>query len=734
MLCALLLTAVGLLQLFGAFIYSPNDYIYAFGGDAFVLYYDIVFHVLHGDSYQTLDAMLYPRGELIYLTDAQGMLSILLRFIHLNVVDLSDVIIGIVHSLNNWAVLAATPVVFQILRRLGAGSASALLLSPSVVLLSPQMFRVAGHFGLAYPFVIPLTILWFLRKRKRPDLKDAFVALVLLFFTLNNPYVGFSAGLTVLVAVFIGVITTRRTHMPGLITAGITLSVLASVFIYFSLLDPFEDRVQLQWGPLFFRTSWAGSLVPDGSLIRRWFAAKTQTEWEARSYIGVLPFLALLTWPIISGVRYYLKKAGSFSMPARWWPYALSAALIYLACYDYSFSDGTGRWLEEKAGFLLMFKAMPRIAWPFYFAVALVGCVLIDWYVRLLDSRFSFAATSLLLAIFGLSVYDVYVYHRKRVFEPFDNVFRTTRLESHRDVFAAMGIHPDKYQALLTVPRLLTWNDNVLTEWDWGAHYASVLVSVATGTPMLNATLSRAPVQPLMDVTQLMSQPMIDRLGFLTLLPDDRPLLLVHGNGGDVRTEGEAWLLALADSLGKTDQATFYQLSLPSVRQAQREALANLCSRAQETTLPPLLHLNFEGNPSKEAYAGEGALSLPFGRHVLFEFTNDRPASELAVSCWIRSTAERYGVGQLIVTVSGINGEVVSEYAVEVRQLTNAEGMWFFFEHQVAVANEQTLRLAFVAQYDGTFVDEVTITPAGVDVVAQSSGDVLLNGIRIHCE
>jgi hypothetical protein len=149
--------------IFKDYFTRPNSMMYSFGGDALMLYYNTAYHTRY-DEGSTLRSMNYPDGEYIYLTDAQGSLSNVLQWINRHVTDISGLTVGFVNGVNLYLLFAAVIFMFFLLRALKAHMFTAILFAPMIVLLAPQIRRMGGHFGLAYPFLIPLAMLWFLRK------------------------------------------------------------------------------------------------------------------------------------------------------------------------------------------------------------------------------------------------------------------------------------------------------------------------------------------------------------------------------------------------------------------------------------------------------------------------------------------------------------------------------------------------------------------------------------------
>ncbi|MBK7009344.1 MAG: hypothetical protein IPH36_12320 [Saprospiraceae bacterium] len=87
--------------MFGTYFFHPNQHMYAFGGDALTLYYNVAYHACYGNG-SHLSSMAYPDGELIFLTDAQGSLALLLSGLRELGLPVCDYAVGIVNGLGVW--------------------------------------------------------------------------------------------------------------------------------------------------------------------------------------------------------------------------------------------------------------------------------------------------------------------------------------------------------------------------------------------------------------------------------------------------------------------------------------------------------------------------------------------------------------------------------------------------------------------------------------------------------
>ena len=730
-LLSAVLTVSGLALVIGPLLWAPHAHLYAFGGDAFVLYYDALYHVLHGAPGVTLDAMLYPRGELIFLTDAQGAWVVVWQWIHRNLVALTpESIVGSIHTANNLAVVLAGVVTYYAAVRLGARRLVAALLAPAVVLLSPQLLRIGGHFGLAYPYVVPLTLWWVLRYRARPDLTDLLITGALTFLTFNNPYVGFSAGLTLIVWAGLSwrALGQARTWIPPVGT----LLALGSAYLTFKLLDPHDDRIELQWGALAFRTKIGGSLAPETSPLRRLLGVGGTEGFESAQYLGIVTIVALLGWLV-----YRLRRRGApplfpESVRARFLRYALAAGLVYLFCFDWPWSEGFGLALERRAGFLLMFKAVARLAWPAYWAAALAGISVVSYAAtRLADPRWRYGVLALAVSV---AYADALAYLTPR-YRAFDNSLDSAALAATAGQLRDLGVEPGDVQAILSVPRQLSWNGNVLTTWLWHTHYHSVRTSLALGRPMINANLGRAPLGPLLDVTQLMSRPLVARAALAReLLPTDGDVLLIRGADTDPTAlpPGERFLLGMADSLGQLgdDGAHVYRLHPDSLRRDDRP----LPTCGDSSAAAPLVHLGFDDDADGAAYAGRGALTVERGTTRLLDtvFRREADTLELLVALWVQPTKRRYGVGEVHVRATAPSGQVVAEQALPVREQPDAHDGYFLVEAAVTLPPGPRLSAEFAAP-QALRVDELTVRRAGVRTVAPIDETAcLIDGVRVE--
>jgi hypothetical protein len=413
--------------IFKDYFVRPNDMMYSFGGDALVLYYNTSYHARYGDG-PMLHGMNFPDGEYIYLTDAQGALSNTLQWVNRHIADIRHSAVGFVNGLNLYLLFPAALFLFFLLRALGCSWAASVLFSPLVLLLSPQIIRMGGHFGLAYPFLIPLAMLWFLRKYRLGQLekRDALVFATSLFFTFNNPYTGFNFNLFLVFAGFLTLLAhrfQRNWWKTASIVSGMGIAVLAVAFLDFKINDPVSDRVNPQWGFFDYHANIQGLFNPPGSILHgwltRWGVNVTEMDFETLLNIGLMSTLAL-------ACILFMSLWSRFSRTQKTQLQRLStehrvligaAALMFIIAANTTVLPLSKEWIEQNLSWLLMFKASGRLAWPMYFALALTGVLWADRVAKKMP--FKWLGLVFLLAAASLWNAEINQYMRPRFREVF---------------------------------------------------------------------------------------------------------------------------------------------------------------------------------------------------------------------------------------------------------------------------------------------------------------------------
>ncbi|MBN8678502.1 MAG: hypothetical protein J0M29_09770 [Chitinophagales bacterium] len=727
--------------IFKDYFTQPNSMMYSFGGDALMLYYNPAYHTRYDDG-STLRSMGYPDGEYIYLTDAQGSLSNVMQWVHRHVTDLSYDTVGWVNGFNLYLLFAAVIFVFLLLRAFKVHMATAILLAPMIVLLSPQIRRMGGHFGLAYPFLIPLAMLWFVRKYRVGVLekRDALMLLVSLFFTFNNPYVGFNINFFLILAGLVmfaaGGFKRSNWKTPAII-AGMGLLSLGMVFLDFKLFDPVHDRLNPQWGFFFYHATFEGLFHPPDSILYQWLVRNkimvSEVEFEAMLNVGMVTTLCLAVMLLLALAGIFLRKnkpALQKLLPEN--RILLGASLLlFLLAANTSILPVSEPWLEKNMGWMLMFKASGRLGWTAYFALTITAAVFIDRLFRVTSPNYM--AAVFLISVVSLWNAEINQYIRPKFSEVFnENFFDRQHEEEILNILKENKVNPAEYQAMMSVPKMISWSDKVLSRINYRTQMSSVRISLATGLPMVNSMLSRIGLNHSLERVQMLSNPLIERT-LVSRFPNQKDILLVVGSDALPELKGgEKYMVDISEKVATSKDFSLFRLKVADIN--NNAALLAARAAFQSGNQPsPTFHLGFEDQSGQPAFYGKGSLEVPKGEASVAEWVNSFPRDTVMnFSAWTYVDARLRGPGFWMLSVRDASGGEVEPIKLETRLSNDVQNSWMRSEAKFWIPQGGKVTIKTFG-YKPMLVDEVMLWPKGMSPVVYDGGEeFMFEGVRVR--
>lgn len=715
------------------FLLSPNQHMYTFGGDGLTIYYDMSYHISYGSGH-TFTGMNYPYGELIYMTDAQGALSIFLNWVNNYLFDISGYTIGIINFLNAFSVILCSVVLYYLFRMMEVKIWIAIVFSSLITLLSPQIFRLVAHFGLAYLFMIPLCFIWIIQKTKVPDFKyyDVILALLVFLITLNNPYLGFIAASTMMLSgLYLFYVSKFKKSFLYISTLGLLPLVLA--YGYIKMADHVTDRIKIQWGYFSLQASPKGMIAPKGSLmedVMKWFGQPGyEIDFESWANLGIVTIVLLVM--ILVGL--FIKKSSKFhfSVPASFRPILFSSIVLLTYSTGLLFLPFEQDYIEDKLGFLLMFKAVGRLIWPFYYAMTILAVLYLNHLSSGLKSYYvvPFIVLAALVWKWEINTYILTNFKDK----VHGNFLGNSQKNDVNNLFKGNNIDPGDFQAILSLPKLMTWTDNFISEVNWSTQYHSMNISRSTGLPMVNAMLSRMSIGQTAESIELLANPLVEK-SLPSKFPNQKDILIVLGADHPPLSSGEKFLVEISDTIySEPNGFKLLRLSLNKINNNQyiKEAQLNLSKSENHNT--PLYYDGFENEESKFSYFGKGSKMLIKGEHTLIEDTITDPLSDHYVfSVWTKIDNLKYGIGWFTCEVKRPNGETIYKETPDTRRSNDVHDDWIRTELTFPVEKDCTVRITFNNNRT-LFIDELLVQPASSTVVLtdKNSNESLYNGFRI---
>jgi hypothetical protein len=170
------------------------------GPDGAKNYYTLAYHIEHDASSWWFDGMNYPEGEHLSFTDNQPLVANVLRWFNF-VFPVSANLHWLLPLILWGSYLIGALALSALISKTKIRPWFAALTSVGVVLLSPQLVRLSGHYSLAYGFVIPLLFLLVFNAWKKTSINSWLGVIALLFLVgFIHPY--FSAMGSLFVFVF----------------------------------------------------------------------------------------------------------------------------------------------------------------------------------------------------------------------------------------------------------------------------------------------------------------------------------------------------------------------------------------------------------------------------------------------------------------------------------------------------------------------------------------------------
>lgn len=711
---------------FPHYVSEPNNQVFFPNGDLLVTLYDMIYHVKY-DTDGIFNGMNYPDGDYIFMTDANGSFATVMRWIDNYLFDIETCLPGILLTSIFLLLGFCGMLLFMILRTSGVSTTLSFILAPLITFLSPQMMRIACHLSLSFPFVIPMVMLWTLRKYKVPKLEiwDVIFALATFFFFMNNAYIGFIMCMFASLIGFFLFVKDRKqgSHRTASLIMMVTPVVITIVvYIILKINDPYSDRLEEQWGFFHYHTKLSSLFYPKFSLAATWhpkysLADKRSIEWT--NNLGLVPMALILSYLVYAARRKFQKTLAPLlprttMMWCFWWA---SFCMFLFAANTAIFP--IKNIIESYMGPLLMFKSSGRFSWPLYFVVALFAAKVLQAWMDRLEVKRKNASYFLLLPLVLIYAYETNYYLENR-FDGKDkiNYLTSPEIDNVDRELDSLNIDRDNYQAMFVLPLFQGWNEKIRAGVFNHSEMAALQVSSATGIPMINGRLSRNSTSRTLTSVQVSSHPLIKK-EILYKLPNDKPILLVQGRPiGNRLSVGEKSLKALAKEVYNQKNYFVFHLDLEDVKNEhlrwvdEANDLRNERMEHDSLKTTPLVHHSYDKEATEGSLFGLGAYPLEVGKQKIVDFRkNFDEADTLKFYSWVEITNKKYGMPEFILTVKGENDHYYYKSIVS-REHRDIYKNWIRSEHVFTVPKGENW-IEVVARGNQHFwMDEVTITRA----------------------
>lgn len=725
------LSIIFIYPLFGIYILHPNEHMFAFGGDVLTLYYNVSYHICHGSGVH-LSSMNYPNGELIFMTAAQGSISITLQLINEYIFPICHYSVGIVNSLLVISFVASCIILYYLYLSLEINQWRSSLFAALTAIVSPQLPRINYHHSTAYSFIIPLCILWLIRKYnvRKIEKRDLFFLLLLIFFIFNDPYIVFACCLFSFTLGVIYLIFNISKWMQSAYIIAFSLIPMLTFFFYIKMNDPFHDRLKLQWGFFDYNSNLKGFLAPPNSLLDNIFkklSAKGFDELyysifetsfdinlESNMNLGLPIILILLSYFIWKLIK--PKFFNQLNFPYVFKVFLVACIIIFLYTSTIIFTPFKQENVEEYLGFLMMFKAIARISWPFWYVIVFSALIIFDFILKNTKPLFS----NVIFLVFVL----IWVLEFNSYMNPnFGNNVHTNYYSKNEklsmiNTLKAANINVEDYQGILLVPKYLAWTDILTSEDNFFSQFIGMKISVSTGLPMISAMLSRMSVGETAEKIEFTSNPLIKK-SLHYKFQSDKDILVVYGKISSDLKAGAKHIISVSDTLINNDD--YMVLRLPLNRINKFKTIEIFKSKQLENSKEnDLIYFNgFDDQLITDTYSGQGALIVEEDIAFIDTFRINNSYDSLFVfSGWHKIDYSKYGSGEWEIQAHDFEDKIIYQWLFNNQLAYDIHDSWQ--RGEIEFYNKPTIKyftFSYKNSFKKTIIDNILIQPKNVHIV-----------------
>lgn len=471
---------------------NPNSLLASLSSDALKNYYTYLYHIVNDKSMLHFEGMNYPFGEHVVYTDCQPLLTFLLRLLPFT----HPYLVGILHLLIFFSYIITPLIIYNIFLRLKISPFTAFFTALAISVLSPQYWRLDGHFALTYECVIPIAILLLL---KFFDNEPRSLYLILAYNTalfLLHPYLGFGVSIFCFLAILASGFS--RFSFPAFFSMGLKAAIggllpvlLFKLFLFFT--DQHHHRTQEPFGIEISLASFASVFVanfgPFMNFMKTYISNGPQ-EFEGLSYTGFFTVLMMAAFLLL--IPFTFKKLKLTKEVS-----CLLIAALLLLCFSFGWHNQLLSAMGLHLSVFDQFRSLGRFAWFFYYVAPIFLASVFYHTTRALcsEKRFRIVAGSFAVLFFcfnmleGNDMLKVYV---DAAFKD-KNVFRKDFLNAEEKTILTQ-VQNEKPQALLPLPVYFIGSEVYSRLGDGKAMLLSMLYSYHSALPIVGGSLSRTSI------------------------------------------------------------------------------------------------------------------------------------------------------------------------------------------------------------------------------------------------
>ena len=728
------------------------------GGDGSKNNFTYLYHSMYGHGYW-FEGMNYPYGEHIVFTDGQPLLSVLFTcFKHVTPGESLTVL---------WWLMGASYVlaiiyVYLILSHFKVSRLPAIIFSGLIVVCSPQLFCLNGHYALGYICVVPMLFYWTILYHERFRLKYCiyvFVTGAVMAF-LHPYYVAMILVWTM--SYVVGYLLLIKGQLIPKIKkvlpiAASAVCVFLLVAIVMKITDPITDRpvspyfekgmyTQLShifssiYSPL-WKNAMALGIVP-----------KASKGGEGFTYIGVVCAIIVVISLFCSLIKKIRKQPvnmeadnGGFSSI---WLFIAFAVLILSMGIPFIWKM---EWLLDYFSVLKQFRTLGRFSWIFYNVITIYSVVTLYWWYRRFVTKhkpvFGRLIMVLCICLWGYEASGCILFSRQLALDSmyhYGFIFSTFKdTQSWAAFLEEKKAEKNNFQGLLLLPFF-----HIGTEKLWVGDPGWLITlgtqaSLQLRLPIVDVMLSRSSWSQAEKQVRIAGGPFTDK-PILRDIKSDKPFLLLD-IGTSPLCADQQYLLAASDYIGDHNGVKVY-VFYPARLAANDKKMADSVNailpymRAADTCIGDKGSLyidHFDATTRPDHLFGAGAALPVREAESVLAIIPVRPVrdSELyEISCWFLVGDKDPRSPYITLQQLDRSGKTIASCDALTKMATDNYGMWFRAGNYFQVREGcVAIKLSLINDPNPSYkmMDELMLRPAASLVICKGGdGSVMVNNHR----
>ncbi|MBI1780127.1 MAG: hypothetical protein HYR66_01975 [Sphingobacteriales bacterium] len=508
-----------------------NEFMFVPTADGLKNYYTIEYYLQH-DHWLHFSGMNYPFGEHLSFADAQVGLSVPFKWLCYLFPSLTHYGIGLVNLTMVAGVFFGVFFIYKILLQFKISFWFAFAGGLLITFLSPQLFRLMGHYALSYIFFFPLC--WYLFIKSEQTGKVKWILLCIAAITCTGLLHFYLALITTVFLVTYSMLFTithlSKKYWKGILARwGLALTPLVLLKLFMAVTDTVSDRPARPWGFFFAMSDFDTVFKAHPTDLLGNPQKELPGYGEGFAYIGLAVEIILIAG-ILFAIYQLIKnkfssrinKDSSSSLSL----YFIASILVLLFSMAIPFKWGL-EFLLDKISFIRQFRSVGRFAWVFYYVAGITAINYLQIFYNYIKIKKS-TSVALISICIPLLIWTTEDFYRLKTVHGYcTDGFKNFTEVAETEIKALLnksGQYSQDYQAILALPFFHIGSEKFSLDNNGQSESYGIRASLQWELPLINIALSRTSLEQSCETVQLLSDTLIDK-EILSKL-SDKPILV----------------------------------------------------------------------------------------------------------------------------------------------------------------------------------------------------------------